>query len=177
MHDLLDIKIIPKSQLSPARYAEIVALCSDAFEENYTPYLESFVDATHIVGYTQNRIVCHALWITRWLQIGDDPLIRTAYVEGVATDQNYRGYGYATAVMRRLVNEITDFEIGALSPAETSLYDRLGWQYWQGPLFHRKAGKRIPDPEEEVMIYRLPQTPKIDFSQPLSIEWREGEVW
>ena len=104
--------------------------------------------------------------------------MRTAYVEGVATDEHHRSQGFATVVMERLATEIKDFEIGGLSPAETSLYTRLGWEYWRGPLFHRKDNLVIRDPaDEEMMILRLPKTPDLDLTLPISVEWREGEVW
>lgn len=178
MNNQLELKAIPKNQLSQATYVEIVSLCSQAIEEDYDPYLTSFDDSVHFLGFLDGKIVSHALWITRWLQIDGGSLMRTAYIEGVATDQKYRERGYATAVLKRLVNEIADFEICALSPAKTSLYLHLGWHYWQGPLSHRKEGTSISDPEEEaVMILRLPKTPNLDLSLPISIEWREGEVW
>ena len=64
------------------------------------------------------------------------------------------------------------------APAKTTLYARLGWEYWQGPLFHRKNGKLIRDPvDEALMILRLPKTPDLNLSLPISVEWREGEVW
>ena len=31
--------------------------------------------------------------------------------------------------------------------------------------------------DEEMMFLRLPKTPNLDISLPISIEWREGEVW
>lgn len=148
------------------------------FRRRLRAILEFFVDTVHILARLDGKLISHALWITRWLQIGSGPVLRTAYVEGVATDENHRGQGFATIVMDRLAKEIMDFEIGGLSPAETSLYTRLGWQYWQGPLFHRKSKALIPDPDDEsVMILRLPKTPDLDLSAPISIEWREGEVW
>ena len=57
-------------------------------------------------------------------------------------------------------------------------YERLGWELWHGPLFVRTehSVERSPD-DEEVMIYRLPSTPELDLSAPLSAEWREGEIW
>lgn len=178
MNNQFKLKTIPKSQLLQSEAKEIISLCSEAFEEDYTPYLNSFKEPVHVLGYLDGKIVCHALWITRWLQIGNGPLLRTAYVEGVATEAATRGQGFATEVMEQLACEIVNFEIGALSPAETSLYSRLGWQYWRGPLFHRKSDELIPDPEDElVLIYCLPQTPDLDLSLPISIEWREGEVW
>ncbi len=178
MSNQLELKIIPKIQLSAVDTTKIISLCSLAFEEDYAPYHNSFDDSIHILGYLEDVLVNHALWITRWLQIGNGPLLRAAYVEGVATVEKYRGLGYATILMEHLTEEITDFEIAALSPAETTLYARLGWESWRGPLFHRKSGKLIPDPpDESVMILQLPQTPSLDLSLPISIEWREGEVW
>jgi len=177
MNEHLTLQVIEAADLSETDRIAILALCSQAFEEDYAPYLETFDDAVHILARLDGRLVSHALWITRWLQVGNGPLLRTAYVEGVATVENFRGQGFATTVMEHLVEEIADFEIGALSPADTSLYSRLGWEFWQGSLFHRKAGKLTPDPDETVMIWRLPKTPDLDLSRPLSVEWREGEVW
>jgi aminoglycoside 2'-N-acetyltransferase I len=178
MIDKIDLGIIAKNHLKPAHTAAIIDLCSRAFEEDYTPFLEMFDDSVHVLAEYEGILVSHALWITRWLQIGQNPMLRTAYVEGVATDKRFRGKGLATKAMERLVAEIYDFDIAALSPAETTLYSRLGWEYWQGPLFHRKSGDFIPEPEDEsVMICRLPKTPELDLSLPISIEWRPGEVW
>ncbi|MFN2235200.1 MAG: GNAT family N-acetyltransferase [Anaerolineales bacterium] len=178
MNHTFSLKIVSKSDLTHTEISEILALCSDAFEEDYAPYWETFENSSHILAHLDGQLVSHALWITRWLQIGSGPLMRTAYVEGVATDARYRSQGYASAVMERLEEEIIDYEIGGLSPAETSLYTRLGWEYWRGPLFHRKDGALIRDPADEaIMILRLPKTPTLDMTQPISVEWRKGEVW
>ena len=178
MNHKLTIDIIPKNQLSEADNTEIISLCSQAFDEDYAPYLATFEDSCHILAHWKGVLVSHALWITRWLQIGTGPLMCTAYVEGVATDECHRSKGFATAVMERLAIEIKDFEIGGLSPAETSLYSRLGWETWKGPLFHRKDSELIRDPtDESMMILRVPKTPDLDLTLPISVEWREGDVW
>ena len=178
MNHNLNLKIVSNSDLTQPEISEILALCSNAFEEDYAPYLETFENPHHITAHLDGQLVSHALWITRWLQIGSGTLLRTAYVEGVATDAHYRSRGLASAVMERLAEEIIDYEIGGLSPAETSLYTRLGWEYWRGPLFHRKDGALIRDPADEaMMILRLPKTPALDLKQPISVEWRQGEIW
>lgn len=172
-----EITVIPGDQLPKAENQAILELCSRAFEEDYAPYLETMADPIHILAKLDGKLVSHALWITRWLQIGEDLLLRTAYVEGVATEVESRGRGYATTLMERLAAEIQDYDIGGLSPAETSLYSRLRWEYWQGPLYGRRGDELIPFPEDGAMILRLPKTPKIDLCAPASIEWRQGEVW
>ncbi len=164
-------------QLNSNDYQAIIDLCSRAYEEDYAPYMEMFDDPVHVLAKLDGKLVSHALWITRWLRIGDQALLRTAYVEGVATELEYRGEGYATRVIKRLHEKIQDYDIGGLSPAETRLYSRLGWEYWQGPLYGRRGDELIHFPDEEAMILRLPNTPEIDLDAPASIEWREGEVW
>jgi aminoglycoside 2'-N-acetyltransferase I len=178
INDKPTLEVIPKDQLSETDCYEIIALCSQAFEEDFRPYLDSFEAPIHILARQEGRLASHALWITRWLQVENGPVLRTAYVEGVVTDKRFRGQGLATCVMKHLAGEIKDFDLGGLSPAETTLYARLGWEYWQGPLFHRKAGKLIPDPADEtLMILRLTKTPELDLSKAISVEWREGEIW
>jgi aminoglycoside 2'-N-acetyltransferase I len=157
---------------------EIVSLCNRAYEEDLGSLFETFVDATHVLGYYNDLLVCHALWVTRYLQAGTNPAMRTAYVEAVATEAKYRKRGFASAVMKHLVGEIQDYELAALSPFNVAYYERLGWELWRGPLFIRKEEDLMPSlDDEEVMIFRLPRTPVLDLNAPLSAEWREGELW
>lgn len=174
-----ELKLVVKKyrDLSEKELADIIDLCSRAFETDYRSYLDAFTGMTHVLGYYEKTLVSHALWITRWLQVQDRPLIRTAYIEGVATDEPYRNHGFASEVMIRLAEEITDFEIGGLCTGSPEFYSRLGWQVWTGPLFNRKDDQLIPTSGGPVMVLPLPNTPEIDLSAPLSIEWREGEVW
>ena len=117
------------------------------------------------------------MWVTRWLQPSNQPLLRTAYVEMVATEPEFQGRGFATAVMRRLASAIHDFQLGGLSPAEPMLYTKLGWVFWQGPLFIRTKDGLISTPEGSIMILRLPKTPCLDLTLPVSAGWCEGELW
>jgi aminoglycoside 2'-N-acetyltransferase I len=171
------IEVKPIASLSPMEYNQVISLCSRAYEEDFAPYLISFDKPTHVLGKLGEKLVSHALWITRWLQIENDLTLRTAYVEAVATEASFRRLGYASLVMQRLAIEIRDFDLGALSPADTTLYARLGWEYWQGPLFARLDGEWLLVPGESAMILRTPKTPDLDINLPISVEWREGEVW
>ncbi len=109
---------------------------------------------------------------------GHLPPLRTAYVEAVATDLAWRNRGFAAAIMRRIAAEVQDFDLAAPAPFDVRYYARLGWEAWQGPLFIRTQAGLQPSPEDEkVMILRLPKTPPLDITHPLSAEWREGELW
>ena len=113
------------------------------------------------------------------MQPNDGALLRTAYVEAVATDPAHRGRGYASAVLQSLVRELGEFDLAALSPADEAqaLYARLGWEPWRGPLFIRQPSGQVATSDETVMIHRLPRTPALDLGGTLSAEWRSGEVW
>jgi len=176
--EYLNIQVIHSRLTSEIIKKEIVSLCNRAYEKDMGTLFETFVDATHVLGYYNDLLVCHALWVTRYLQAGTNPRMRTAYVEAVATEAKYRNRGFASSVMKYLVGEIQDYELAALSPFSVEYYERLGWELWRGSLFIRTKDNLMPSLDgEEVMIFRLPKTPVLDLSAPLSAEWREGELW
>lgn len=180
MDENLKLEVIPADQLASEQVAEIHALCNRAYaiyDVDLEPIFQTFTDATHVIGWRGPAMVSHAMWVTRWLQPGDQPPLRTAYVEMVATEPQLQGRGFASAVMRRLASAIHDFELGGLSPAEPMLYTNLGWVFWQGPLFIRTQESLLSTPDESIMILRLPKTPALDLTLPMSAEWREGELW
>jgi len=178
------LEVVDAEDLTAEEHTDVLELCSLAFETDFEPYYRAFEDAVHVLGTLGGQLVSHALWVTRWLEVGASDrypeglgLLRTAYVEGVATHPDHQHRGYARAVMERLEREIAGYDLGALSPGAEALYKLLGWESWQGPLFVRREGELYPTPEEEVMIFRLPATPPLDLDAPLSCEWRVGEVW
>jgi len=174
----LGIKIFRQEELSETNRAAIISLCSRVYEEDYVPALATFTDATHLLGLVDGVLVSHALWYTRWLQTGNGPLLRTAYVEGVATEEAFRRRGYASLLMERLVGELNAYDLAALSPSRAEFYERLGWELWHGPLSIRTETGLLPTPDyEQVMVYRLPATLMIDRDELLSAEWREGDLW
>jgi GNAT superfamily N-acetyltransferase len=173
----LRLQVRPAAELTPALSATIIALCQRAYEEDVAPLFATFEGGTHVLGFLGAALAAHAMWVTRWLQPGDGPRLRTAYVEMVATEPRWQRRGFGAAVMRRTADAIGEYDLGALCPAETSLYARLGWAFWRGPLFIRSSAGLIPTPEERVMILRTSHTPALDLDQSLSAEWRAGELW
>jgi aminoglycoside 2'-N-acetyltransferase I len=173
-----DIQVKASRDLSPDEYSEILTLCTQAYRRDYLPYLKMFKDPVHVLGRYRGKLVSHVLWITRWLQIGTNPVLRTAYIEAVATDPEYRRRGFASELMRRAAGEIKDFDIGGLSTGSKDFYTRLGWQLWQGQLFLRTDKGLVPTPDEHgVMVLPLSKTPPLNLYAQLSIEWREIEPW
>lgn len=171
----LTVEVVAGADLPAAMADAIAKLCHRAYGEPLSP--TDFADPHHVIGLRGETVVSHALWVTRWLQVGDGPLLRTAYVEAVATDPAHQRLRYGSQVMCALAEQVTNYDLAALSPAIPEFYRRLGWETWLGPLFVRSSAGLLPTLEEVVMILRLPQSPPLDLQAPLSVEWRPGELW
>jgi aminoglycoside 2'-N-acetyltransferase I len=177
MTDTFCIKIIAQKDLSPPQRAEIVELCSHAYQEDFSAIVQLPYDhPVHILAYATGTLVSHALWFTRLLSYNGFPL-RSAYVEAVATEPAYQGCGYASLLLRQLALAITSYDIGVLSPSDPAFYSRLGWESWRGCLFVANESEISPTPEDRVMVLRVPQTPPLDLGGSLTAPWREGDIW
>jgi aminoglycoside 2'-N-acetyltransferase I len=178
-----EVTIVAGAALPPAERAELAALCTRAFAEDFTNAFDQFDAPTHVVARVGGRPVSHALWVPRGLDHGGVAL-RSAYVEAVATEPAEQGRGYATAVMRALAGAVAaedaaggPYDVGALAPSDPAFYARLGWENWRGTLFVRRGAETYETPDEGVMVLRLPRTPPLDLAGPLTAGWRPGEVW
>src|SRR5512139_3504752 len=105
----LDIRVRRTRQLDAALRATIVELCTEAHGEDFSRlffYLPT--DGLHFIAYRDDQIVSHAVVTTRWVQPERRPILRTAYVDTVATLPAYQRRGYGSAVMRELIAQIAD---------------------------------------------------------------------
>src|SRR6266851_4366378 len=92
------------------------------------------------IAYQKDELVSHAVATTRWLQPEGLPLLRTAYVDAVATLPAYQGQGIGSTLMRHLAAVIADFELACLATENAvAFYARLSWEVWRGPLAGRRA--------------------------------------
>jgi len=116
---------------------------------------------------------------TRWLQPTGHPLLKTAYIDAVATLPTYQGQGHGSALMRSLAERIDgDYVIGCLETERVEFYGRLGWQLWLGSLAGRSEQGLIPTPEQRgIMVLQLSQTPALDLDSTLTIECQPGRIW
>lgn len=174
----LVFRMVDEKDLTQQERAEVIALCDFAYEEEMGEIINQFVDPVHVLGYWDEKLVTHALWVTRYLQSEGLPMLRTAYVEAVATHPDFQHRGFASLIMRKVVDEIQDFDIAGLAPFSVDYYARLGWKLWRGAMYERKEDELVASPKDEcLMIYRMPKTPALDLDAAISVEWREGEVW
>ena len=173
----LSIERVRTGSLVPRVFEQVRALCKEAYGEDLTRYFADIGPGVHLIGWHGPALVSHLMWVDRPLYLeGREPL-RSAYVELVATRTRDLRHGYATKLMHRLALELGAYDIGALSPSDTTLYQRLGWERWRGPLTVRTSNGIVATPDEEVMVLRLPGAPALDLAAPLAVDWRPGEVW
>jgi aminoglycoside 2'-N-acetyltransferase I len=172
------VKIVRTSALDEATRNEVIRVCIDAHEEEDFKNLFSYIpDGLHFIGCLDDKVVSHAVVTTRWLQPENMPLLKTGYVDAVSTSPAVQGQGYASAVMRSLAANISDYEIACLETSKEGFYLRLGWELWRGKLAGRSDDGLVPTPEQTgIMILRLPNTPKLDLDSLLTIEVA-GRIW
>lgn len=173
------LQVIHHSELTPLLRGEVLSLCSDAYEEDFTPHFRLLGTATHVLAWESGRLVSHAAWVPRVLRVGRDRLpLSCAYVEAVATRRALQRKGLGTFVLQAVPPLLSRFDLAALSPSEPDFYAKSGWEMWRGRLFCVRDGQRSESEEEQVMIHRLPRTPaSLDLAADLEADWREGDVW
>ncbi len=166
-------------ELNAETRASIIHVCRTAHQEDEFTHLFSYIPSggIHVLAYREQEVVSHAVATTRWLQPEGLPLLRTAYIDAVATLPAYQGQGIGSTLMRHLATVLSDFEMACLQTERVSFYARLGWEVWRGPLAGRRATELLPTPDQQgVMILRLAHTPPLDIDRLLVIEY-DGRIW
>jgi len=177
------LELVRAEELDRVARFDVIELCELAYQEDFSNLFTLLPGSMHVLARDERgELVSHAAWVTRWLQPADHPLLRTAYIEAVATNPNHQRRGLATAVLRCAGNAIAadpTWQLAGLSPSDPAFYARLGWELWSGPLAIRRGESLDPTPvEEQVMILRLPRTPAtLVTTGLLTAEWRDGELW
>jgi aminoglycoside 2'-N-acetyltransferase I len=172
--------MLTTEELTAAQRSAVIDVCIAAHEIEDFKNLFTFIPSggRHILEYRGNELVSHAVATTRWVQPEGEPVMKTAYVDAVATLPAYQGLGHGSAAMRRLAAAIDDYEIACLQTDRPGFYERLGWEVWRGPLAGRGEDGLIPTPEQRgVMVLRLPRTPPLDLDTLLTIECQPNRIW
>ncbi len=137
------------------------------------------VGGVHVVLDLDGAIVAHASVVERELHVGGRP-VRTGYVEAVATAPAHQGAGFGSLVMADVTAYIRErFELGALGTGRHRFYERLGWRTWTGETSVRTGdgARRTPDEDGYILVLTTPTSPPVDPADPISCEWRSGDVW
>lgn len=170
----LTLTVKKNQELSDEELDNVITLCSNVFHENYRPYMKDFTGATHILGYYEDTLVSHVLWLNRWVRIENKPLLKTAFLDAVAVDEKYRKRRFGSSTMTRFAGEITDYDIAVLTTDSPGFYERIGWKAWMGSVdFQRTDGRITSLNNSTLMVLILTRTPALDPNTPLTVEWHE----
>jgi aminoglycoside 2'-N-acetyltransferase I len=177
------IRTLPTDELTTADVTAIQALLTAAFEQDehggFTrdDWLHA-LGGTHVILEIDGAIVGHASVVERALEISGRP-VRTGYVEAVAIAPALQRSGHGTTLMRVVNLHVQSFDLGALGTGSQPFYERLGWQVWLGPTSVRIDGQaeRTPDEDGSILVLPTPTSPPFELSEPISCEWRPGDVW
>jgi aminoglycoside 2'-N-acetyltransferase I len=179
------IRRLPTTSLSADDTRAIRAMLVKAFaddgpDEQFDEHdWQHALGGTHVVLDVDGEILAHASVVERWLHVGGMP-IRTGYVEAVATAPHRQGNGLGTLVMTEIGDIIrAGFDLGALGTGAHHFYERLGWRTWRGPTSVRTPQGDRPTADDDgfILVLETPTSPPLDFTAPISCDWRPGDVW
>ena len=178
------LRRVPWDQLTPDEVAAIRALMGVAFGDDEEERFDDddwahTIGGVHVMLDVDGVIVAHASVVEREIHVAGRPL-RTGYVEAVATDPAWQGRGLGTRVMTEVGEMVAaGCDLGVLGTGVHHFYERLGWRTWRGPAFVRtpEGDRRTPDEEGYIMVLATPSTPTLTWTDPISCDWRPGDVW
>jgi predicted acetyltransferase len=180
----MQFKIIVVQDLNKQQRQQIAELCFTAFDEDPWSQYTFMQTAVHLLGILDDNIVSHALWTDRVFTINGSFNVKTAYIEYVTTDYKMRGKGFASQLLRHLVDTLTslEYELAALQPEDEAFYKKLGWISWWGDLYIKQDTSTYLTDDYEIMLYPLSTklTDRLSHrseENTICAEWREGEVW
>jgi aminoglycoside 2'-N-acetyltransferase I len=176
----LSVAMLPSEAVTPRLRTEIVDLCNVANDTDAFHELFALIPTggRHVLVRREGVLVSHAVATIRGVQPGGLPVLRTAFLDAVATHPEHQGRGYGSVALRRMATEIAGDEIGCLQTDVAGFYERLGWETWRGPLAGRGPDGLVPTPDQTgVMILRLARTPPLDLDAQLTIECQPRRIW
>jgi aminoglycoside 2'-N-acetyltransferase I len=176
----VNVAMLATEDLNAEQRSSIIDVCVAAHDNDEFRNLFTYIPSggRHFLAYRGRELVSHAVVTTRWAQPEGLRVLKTAFVDAVATLPTHQGLGYASAAMDRLAAEIGDYEIACLQTDRPGFYERLGWEIWRGPLAGRSEHGLVPTPEQRgVMVLRLPRTPPLDLETQLTIEAQPTRIW
>lgn len=178
-----NLRSVPTQDLTEKEVASLRGLFAAAWPDPDDAFTEDDWDHSmggrHFLIEADGHIASHASVVERELHTSGYELA-TGYVEAVATFPAYERRGFATAIMKEVATFIEGtFQLGALGSGLHAFYQRRGWLIWQGSTFVRTDEGVVATPEDDgfVFVRLTPATPPLDILQPISCEWRAGDVW
>ena len=176
----MEASVLTTADLDERALEAIRCLLVEAFEGDFGGHdWDHTCGGWHVVVAEGDRVVSHAAVVARILDV-DGLLLRTGYVEGVATVPDRQGHGLGSTAMEEAAAVIErDFDLGALSTGKHGFYERLGWERWRGPTFATDGVDRVRTPGDDagVMVRRFGLSADVSLHAAITCEGRSGDDW
>ncbi len=104
-------------------------------------------------------------------------MLRTAYVDAVATDRELQRQGVGSVVLMRFAEETGAYQLRTLSTVRVSFYIHLGWQRWRGRVAVHTAAGLLDTPDDTILVLPSVHAPPLDLDGLLTGEPRSGQHW
>lgn len=170
----------PTVHAPTGRLAEVRHVLDRAFAGDFGDHdWDHALGGTHVTVMELGRVVAHAAVVPRTITIGERELA-AGYVEAVGVDPSVQGRGFGALAVQIASTEVRErFELGALSTGRPGVYERLGWERWQGPTYVQRGTDRVrtPDEDDGIMVLRFGPSAGVDLTDPITCEERPGDDW
>jgi aminoglycoside 2'-N-acetyltransferase I len=174
------VQIAHTADLDPVTLRAARALLDDVFADEMTDHAwDHALGGLHAIVWEEGRLVGHAAVVQRRL-VYRDRALRAGYVEGVAVRADRRRRGHGAALIAELERVIhAAYDLGALGATDegAALYAARGWRQWRGETWALSPSGRVRTESEDGDVWVLETGVPLDFTQPLTCDWREGDVW
>ena len=175
------VELAHTAQLDARTLTGARGLLDEVFEGELTDHdWEHALGGVHALAWEDDRLVGHGAVVMRRI-VHAGSALRAGYVEGVGVHASARRRGHGGAIMRALGRVIRGaYDLGALGATDEAipLYERVGWQCWEGPLFAlTPRPARVRTPEEDGAVFVLECAVPLDRHAQLTCDWRDGSVW
>jgi aminoglycoside 2'-N-acetyltransferase I len=175
------VEILHTSRVEPDVLEQVHAMLVDVFEGDFdATSWEHALGGMHVLVRETGELVGHGSVVQRRI-VHCGRALRCGYVEaiGVRADRRRRGLG---RVIMAAVNEVVrgGYELGALGASDDGapLYRAFDWEAWDGPTEAMSPDGIVStttDTEGSLMVLRV--SAALDPAQPLTCDWRDGDVW
>jgi aminoglycoside 2'-N-acetyltransferase I len=174
------VRVRHTEQLSEEELDELKAMLKAVFgTERYTDESwEHCLGGIHYLLRYGDRLVAHGALVPRYLRQGGR-VLRGVYGESMATLNDWRNFGFGSAIVAMATAEIRrNYDIGVFAASRYGFYQRLGWDKWRGPTFvETEHGIEPKGPDRGAVMFRLPDHSTVDPDADLTTISRSGDDW
>jgi aminoglycoside 2'-N-acetyltransferase I len=174
------VEVVHTSQLDAATLAAARTLLDAVFEGDFDDAdWEHALGGMHVLLWDGEELIGHGAVVQRRV-LHAGRALRCGYVEAIGVRADRRRQGHGRTIMSAVGDLVTGaYAMGALGASDDGapLYRAHGWRPWGGETyaFTPDGIVRTAGSDDALMVLEVEGT--LDPSEPLTCDWRDGDVW